>query len=412
MSKEYGIFDDAFPLTEGERRGIDVSDEETEALCSKGSKCLVGRLGVAKKLNKEALKSLLLRIWRPVGRVFFKEIQENLWLFEFDEESDKQRVLDGRSWSYDRTLLILNDFDGKTPPSKMDFSTTPMWVQIHDMPLGCMNRKIGNKIGSSIGVVEDIAIADDDVGWGRSLRIRVAINLFQPLERSRKLNLSGNSCWVPFKYEKLSVFCFKCGCIIHGEKGCSVSMAKKLKHSEGPSAWGPWLRADDLSRGLGMFEGQRGSRSPSPYHFAPAAENSSPSSQRAKEGKFPEGGKNHGSVSEDPNFLDATSAPFDNSKYGKHSLWRESRKGNNNSDIKEVDMGRNKRKGCDSGRSVGPTYGADGQKEAEGSPGRIKDLESGLQPNSGKTRETTRLSRCSADPPQISPKFQKFHQSS
>jgi hypothetical protein len=178
MTKEYGVFDDTFPLTEGEQRGIDVSDEETEALPSKGSKCLVGRLGVAKKLNKEAFKSLLLKIWRPVGRVFFKEIQENLWLFEFDEESDKQKVLDGRLWSYDHTLLILNEFDGKTPPLKTDFSTTPMWVQIHDMPLGCMNRKIGNKIGSSIGVVEDIAIADDDVGWGRSLRIRVAINLF------------------------------------------------------------------------------------------------------------------------------------------------------------------------------------------------------------------------------------------
>jgi hypothetical protein len=99
MTKENGVFNDEFPLTEGEQRGIDVSDEETEVLRSKGSKCLVGRLGVAKEFNKEAFKSLLVRIWRTMGRVFFKEIQENLWLFEFAEESDKQRVLDGRLWS-------------------------------------------------------------------------------------------------------------------------------------------------------------------------------------------------------------------------------------------------------------------------------------------------------------------------
>jgi hypothetical protein len=110
----------------------------------------------------------------------------------------------------------------------MDFSTNPMWVQIHDMPLGCINRKIGNKIGSSIGAVEDVAIAEDDVGWDRSLWIRVAFNLFQPLERGRKLNLSGTSCWVSFKYEKLPVFCFRCGCIIHGDKGCSVLWLRNI----------------------------------------------------------------------------------------------------------------------------------------------------------------------------------------
>jgi hypothetical protein len=53
-----------------------------------------------------------------------------------------------------------------------------IWVQIHDMPLGCMNGGIGHKIGSSLGRVEDVAVAEDDVGWGRCLRVRVAINLY------------------------------------------------------------------------------------------------------------------------------------------------------------------------------------------------------------------------------------------
>lgn len=79
-----------------------------------------------------------------------------------------------RPWSYDRTLLILNDFDRQISPSKMDFSVSPIWIQIHDMPLGCMNRAVGIQIGSSLGTVEDVAMAKDDVGWGRYLRIRVA----------------------------------------------------------------------------------------------------------------------------------------------------------------------------------------------------------------------------------------------
>ncbi len=43
----------------------------------------MGSLGVPKKLNKEAFKAVLVRIWRLGGNLFLKEIQENLWLFEF-----------------------------------------------------------------------------------------------------------------------------------------------------------------------------------------------------------------------------------------------------------------------------------------------------------------------------------------
>jgi hypothetical protein len=89
---------------------------------------------VPKKLNKEAFKAIFMRIWRPAGKLMMiNEVQENLWLLEFEEDGDKQKVLAGRPWSYDHTLLILNEFKGRLAP------------------------------------VEDIAVADDDVGLGRYL---------------------------------------------------------------------------------------------------------------------------------------------------------------------------------------------------------------------------------------------------
>lgn len=77
------------------------------------------------------------------------------------------------------------------------------------MPLGCMIRGVGYKIGGSLGKVEDVAVADGDVGWGRCLRVRVDIDLYQPLDRGRALLLTGSSCWVSFKYEKLQAFCYR-----------------------------------------------------------------------------------------------------------------------------------------------------------------------------------------------------------
>lgn len=78
-----------------------------------------------KKIIKDTFKALMVRIWRVEGSVFFKEIQDNLWLFEFSEEADKQKVLEGQPRSYDRTILVINEFDPQTPRSQMCFRHTP-----------------------------------------------------------------------------------------------------------------------------------------------------------------------------------------------------------------------------------------------------------------------------------------------
>ncbi len=51
-----------FPLSKGEQIRLVIADGVTQELQAKGSKCLMGRLGVPKKLNKEAFKALLVRI--------------------------------------------------------------------------------------------------------------------------------------------------------------------------------------------------------------------------------------------------------------------------------------------------------------------------------------------------------------
>jgi hypothetical protein len=38
-------------------------------------------------------------------------------MFEFSQEADKLKVLEGRPWSFDQFLLALSDFDGSIPSS-------------------------------------------------------------------------------------------------------------------------------------------------------------------------------------------------------------------------------------------------------------------------------------------------------
>jgi hypothetical protein len=120
----------------------------------------------------------------------------------------------------------MKEFDGQCPPSQMTFMHSPVWTQIHDMPLLCMTKGIGSKIGASLGELEDVDVAEDGVGWGQCLRIRVSINLSKPLERGRALVFGGKSHWVAFKYEKMPLLCFLYGCIVHGQKGCPAGTQK------------------------------------------------------------------------------------------------------------------------------------------------------------------------------------------
>ena len=56
---------------------------EVDKVRAQGGQCLVGRIWMGRKVNKEAFKSELSRIWHIIGGVIFKELDDNIWLFEF-----------------------------------------------------------------------------------------------------------------------------------------------------------------------------------------------------------------------------------------------------------------------------------------------------------------------------------------
>ena len=66
----------------------------------------MGRNGDEKKVNKEAFKNVLSRIWHTMGTMIFSKVQDNVWLFEFKDVEDKKRVLEGRPWSFDHQILV------------------------------------------------------------------------------------------------------------------------------------------------------------------------------------------------------------------------------------------------------------------------------------------------------------------
>ena len=80
---------------------------------------------MGKKVNNEAFTTVFSKIWRTTRGVIFKELDDNLWLFEFDVETNMRRVLEGRPWSFEKQILVLTEFNGSIPTSQMVFTHSP-----------------------------------------------------------------------------------------------------------------------------------------------------------------------------------------------------------------------------------------------------------------------------------------------
>lgn len=141
----------------------------------------MGRLHSNKIVSRDVLQNTMEKVWRTSCPFKFIDIYPSLFVIKFDNLSDKNQVLHGRPWLFDRSSSPLKLFEGRLSPAKMDFNKESFWVQMHNLPLTCMNEVKGHSIGSTIGTVMDCDVSEDGTGWEKALRVLIEIHVYQPL---------------------------------------------------------------------------------------------------------------------------------------------------------------------------------------------------------------------------------------
>jgi hypothetical protein len=129
-------------------------------------------------------------------------------------------------------LFSVIDFDGLTPPHEMIFNEESFLVRMYNMPLACMDREMGVKLGSNAGTIEEVDTNEEGIRWGEYLRVRIRINIQKPLVRGKMIKVRNKAVLIPFKYEKIPKFCYQCGVINHGDQGC---LKKDVRRHRGRS---------------------------------------------------------------------------------------------------------------------------------------------------------------------------------
>lgn len=188
------------------------------------------------------MKQTLAVLWKPGRGVYIKELDVNLFLFQFYHEIDIKRVIDGCPWSFNRRALAIGRLNEGQNPRSVNLNLMDIWVQVHDLKVGFMSEKILAGMGNYIGRYVTYCPSNFVDVWRDYMRIRVTICLDKPLKRRMKIKMAGNDWfWANFKYKNVPNFCFICGIIGHSERFCNQLFEKS--ETEITKPYGSWMRA-------------------------------------------------------------------------------------------------------------------------------------------------------------------------
>ncbi len=225
-------------LTDKEEAPFDFGSEEDDQFY------LAARFMTGRFLNIESVVRTFRPLWRTVRGFTVRDLGHNMLVFAFEDVTDLERVLQGEPWSYDKHLVSFQRVDIDTEVSEMQCGHVSLWVQIHNLPIGRMKSEFALALGSAVGEVEQVAESEEEKGYEGCMRIRVKVDISKPLCRGRKARLaSSRETWISFKYERLPIFCYWCGCLTHGEKDCEMWLKHKGELRREEQQYGAWLRA-------------------------------------------------------------------------------------------------------------------------------------------------------------------------
>ena len=171
-------------------------------------------------LNMDIVARTFKQIWRLTNGFSIWNLSNNVILFVFNSFVDVDKIIQNQPWSFDKHLVVLQSYVNYTPIQDLDFSRATFWVQVHNIPIRYLTKKVAECICETVGEVhKSTGEVNEDVG--NFIQVRVTLDINLPLCRGRVVTLeSGDKRWVSFKYERLSNLCYWCGRLNHDDKSC------------------------------------------------------------------------------------------------------------------------------------------------------------------------------------------------
>ena len=142
--------------------------EQFEAAMEKTNERILNCGQVFNKMNVkiDAVARTFKPIWRSRNGFSIKNLGEHKHLFIFNNKSNVDRVLRQEPWSFDKHLVVLQQFCKDTPLEDLKLQESSFWIQVHNIPLSYMDRETIKEICAVAGRVV-CTTGDAKSGGGR-----------------------------------------------------------------------------------------------------------------------------------------------------------------------------------------------------------------------------------------------------
>uniref|UniRef100_A0A7N2LMQ7 DUF4283 domain-containing protein n=1 Tax=Quercus lobata TaxID=97700 RepID=A0A7N2LMQ7_QUELO len=132
---------ETFSLSESEGSKYRVCESGVE-----GPYLLAAWFFMGRVLSMEAIARTFKLLWYIKKGFEVKDMGNHCVLFVFMEESDVEKVLMGKPWSFDKYLVALKRVMRPIEVKGLNFDKASFWVQVHDLLLGSLNMRTASDI--------------------------------------------------------------------------------------------------------------------------------------------------------------------------------------------------------------------------------------------------------------------------
>ena len=108
-------------LTLEEEQVVVVTEKDDSEMSKLISLYLLGRLYTTNSFNSRAMKLVLRNVWKPSKGLVIRDLNSNLFAFQFFSEVDHDFILNEGPWAFDGCILLLKWMTGLEVPLEVTF---------------------------------------------------------------------------------------------------------------------------------------------------------------------------------------------------------------------------------------------------------------------------------------------------
>ncbi|KAJ0975853.1 hypothetical protein J5N97_017818 [Dioscorea zingiberensis] len=170
----------------------------------------------------ELIRESLSRQWAELGECTVADMPNGFYMIRCSSEQMLEEVLTEGPWSVNGMSIHLIKWRPNFQPAFEELSTATIWIHLHNLPSEYWDMEPLEIVASNFGTMKKVDQTTLIANRGKFARVCIEIDLSQPLKRGVWVRSSRGDKFVTVAYEKLPVFCFRCGIIGHHLQACTT----------------------------------------------------------------------------------------------------------------------------------------------------------------------------------------------